>query len=499
MAQDFIFVPIYYGRSFVPGPGQGSFTWLNMDGSLVELSNSTYFDGLIPFGLGTVAITSSRDVAPTDPPASWTDANRGFTNDDVARFIVSELDAGRVPTPDDFEIPPAYVVFLKQGCFSKDHGDDVGYHYSLTYKGQQVACAWVMQGNDLDGTTPIASHELVEIISSTFGYGERADPCNHQNARINGVLAEAYESAAHTCVVPHVVSNPLGGVAWMAWKGIDGDTGIYYSWLNSDWQRQIRVPGVGTSDSPAICAHDRTVFMAWKGIPGDSGIWMSQLTDIGWALQQPVAGVGTSSHPALTSFGGVLYMAWKGADDDEGIWWTHWIGDHFAPQQNIPGRATSTGVDLFAEAQLHMAWKGAGNDTGIYAATLDPATGAWSGQSKVPGVGTSDSPSMAAEPSFIGDPDKVLMTWKGIPGDGGIYQAIVTGDAWSPQEHENGVGTGSHPALVGSGGGAMWRAWKGVDGDSAIWWSQGDEGITWTPQQPVPGVGTSHGPALTLS
>jgi hypothetical protein len=508
MLRDYVIVSIYYGSWFTTGAGKGPFSWNDMDGALVSLTESSYFDGLRPLGLGNVTIHSSLDLQTGDPPSSWSvqpspaNPETGFTNDDVAKFIRTELDHQRVPTPDDFDVPPAYLVILKSGQFSREHSPNQGYHYDFDYQGQRYNCAWVTQGANLDRTTPVTVHEIVEIISSSLGYGERGDPCEALSPhRVGDVLVESYESAAHMCVVPNVFSQRIGTVPWMAWKGMGADQGIYYSWLDGDtWQKQIQVPGIASSDAPALAPHGGTLFMAWKGMDDDESIWYSQLGELGWAAQRRVEGVATSSHPSLCSHDGTLYLAWKGMGDDEGIYWTRWIEKEqtWRGQSTIPGRMTSTGVCLFGESALWMAWKGGGEDTAIYVSSYNPVLRSWNVPAPVAGAATSDTPAIAPEPAFVGDPDQFLMTWKGAPGDQRFYQAISTGGVWSPPVAEDGVATSSHPAVAATADGQLWRAWKGVDGDPAIWWASGDAPGSWSPQQVIPSVGTSHGPALLL-
>jgi hypothetical protein len=40
---------------------------------------------------------------------------------------------------------------------------------------------------------------------------------------------------------------------------------------------QVSVPDVGTSAGPAVLAANGSTIMAWKGVRGDSGIWWSTL------------------------------------------------------------------------------------------------------------------------------------------------------------------------------------------------------------------------------
>jgi hypothetical protein len=44
MSRDYVFVTIYYGNWFTTGAGKGPFWWNDMDGALVTLTESSYFD-----------------------------------------------------------------------------------------------------------------------------------------------------------------------------------------------------------------------------------------------------------------------------------------------------------------------------------------------------------------------------------------------------------------------------------------------------------------------
>ena len=149
--------------------------------------------------------------------------------------------------------------------------------------------------------------------------------------------------------------------------------------------------------------------MAWKGMDDDESIWYSQLGGLGWAAQRRVEGVATSGHPSLCSQDGTLYLAWKGRGDDEGIYWTSWIDNQqtWRGQSAIPGRATSTGVRLFGQSVLWMAWKGGGEDTAIYVSSHNPVNRSWNVPSPVAGAATSDTPAIAPELAFVGEPRPV--------------------------------------------------------------------------------------------
>src|SRR5262249_9067171 len=136
------------------------------------------------------------------------------------------------------------------------------------------------------------------------------------------------------------------------------------------------VPGVGTSHGPALAAQlNQYLMMAWKGIPGDSGIYWSSNNLFhglgqGWDPQHHVPNVGTSNKPALAFQFPKLFMAWKGIENDQGIYFSWNSGDlTWQPQLNVPHVGTSEGpaLALFNNA-IHMAWKGIAGDSGIYVA-----------------------------------------------------------------------------------------------------------------------------------
>jgi hypothetical protein len=190
---------------------------------------------------------------------------------------------------------------------------------------------------------------------------------------------------------------------YMAWKGIEGDSGIYWSYNNlfhgtAGWAPQANVSGVGTSDKPALAYQFPLLFMAWKGLQGDSGIYCSvNRGDANWRPQLRVPGVGTSAGPALVFFGNALQMVWKGIEGDSGIYRASSTdgGLTWTPQQPISGVGTSHSPALAVfNGRLFMAWKGAPGDSGLYWSSSGNAVD-WDPQGNVPDVGSSEGPSLA--------------------------------------------------------------------------------------------------------
>lgn len=75
-----------------------------------------------------------------------------------------------------------------------------------------------------------------------------------------------------------------GGVLYLAWTGVGSDDDIYFTQAapgpgglpSIEWSSQTNVPGIGTSDRPAIVTFNGLPFMAWKGVEGDHGIYTTR-------------------------------------------------------------------------------------------------------------------------------------------------------------------------------------------------------------------------------
>lgn len=213
----------------------------------------------------------------------------------------------------------------------------------------------------------------------------------------------------------------------------------------------------------------------------------------GWAPQQRLADRGTSHRAMLgvtstwnfTSRSDTPHMVWKGVGDDSSIWWSE-LGAAWSPQQRVPGVGCSyspslaeIGIPGANATGLIMAWKGVDDDQGIYWSRK--LAGDWEGQRNVGGVGTSAAPCLA---NVNG---RVCMAWKGVEDDAGIYWSTYDGaEGWSPQQRVSGVGTTDSPALVGYNG-SLYMFWKGVEGDANAYWSFFDfaNDPIWKPQRRV--------------
>jgi hypothetical protein len=171
------------------------------------------------------------------------------------------------------------------------------------------------------------------------------------------------------------------------------------------------------------------------------------------------------------------------------------------PQQGLDDRTTSsrpclgrTSIsDVVGGSETpQMVWKGTGDDSAIY---FSEFRGGWTPQQPVPDVGCSHSPSLTQIPIPGKQATGMLMAWKGVDDDSAIYWTRNIGAGWEAQRPGPDAGTSSGPALA-TVNGRIYMAWKGFDDDGGIYWSGYDGAESWSPQANVRGVGTSDVPAL---
>jgi hypothetical protein len=263
--------------------------------------------------------------------------------------------------------------------------------------------------------------------------------------------------------------------AYMVWRGPDGDDSLWWSRLDGDsWTPQQQLSDKGSSHGPALTSFGENMLMAWKGVPDDSSIYYAFGRDGNWSGQQFVPNVGTSSRPALAG----NFLAWKGIDDDSSIYWATLGNAGWSGQQRVRGVGTSDGPTLaYLGTRLFMFWKGIPGDSNAYWSWMDPANDPiWRPQrlieytdSTTAGmislqIGTSNSLSATTRGN------EILLAWKGVEGDSGIWFAVFDGNQFSGQVSVPNVGTSAGPAVLAVNGSTL-MAWKGVRGDSGIYWS----------------------------
>jgi hypothetical protein len=198
-----------------------------------------------------------------------------------------------------------------------------------------------------------------------------------------------------------------GTGALAVWNGIGDDTRIWCSQYNQSqnaWSAQYLTKLAGTGApiqagaSPAIVSLNGVLFMVWRGEGSNDNLYYATSTDgFTWTGNRQIAGAASTHQPALVDFNGYPVLCFKGGNNDGGIYTaTFNLSDQQWTSVYPTGPfGTSNGPTLAVyQERLFMAWKGAGSDTSLWWATtsnnLDRS--AWSGQSSIPGVGSTAQP-----------------------------------------------------------------------------------------------------------
>ncbi|WP_406383183.1 matrixin family metalloprotease [Streptomyces sp. NBC_00117] len=271
----------------------------------------------------------------------------------------------------------------------------------------------------------------------------------------------------------------------MVWRGIPDDDSLFESELvGNEWTPQQPIQGAfGSKYSPALTAipvgdaPSTGLLMAWRGIPDDDSLYWSMDDGTGWTAPTPTPDVGSNDRPSLATFS-VPHMAWQGIPGDDGIYWSRFTSGEWEPQKNIRGVGTSGGPSLVQfQDRLYIFWKGIEGDSNIYYSWFDDANPIWRPQQTVwyadteveggvpVNVGTSDGPSATVHGN------RILLAWKGIEGDAGIYFSFFDGKEFTGQINVRGVGTSRGPAVC-TFNGTVHMVWQGVEGDDGIYWSR---------------------------
>ena len=169
----------------------------------------------------------------------------------------------------------------------------------------------------------------------------------------------------------------------MAWKGVEGDQGIYFSTFDGhNWAPQVKILGIGTSEGPALAGLNNRLYMAWKGVEGDRHVYYTWIDDgpkAIWQAQRVVAfteaeiegmvsvPIGSSHGPSIVAHGDSLMAAWKGISGDSALYFASLQGDEWNGQIKIAGVGSSARPALAVfNNRLYMAWKGIQGDSNLY-------------------------------------------------------------------------------------------------------------------------------------
>jgi len=261
--------------------------------------------------------------------------------------------------------------------------------------------------------------------------------------------------------VPGAASNDSPSLAWdgtqvwMVFKGTEGDQGLHYATWNlvGNWGTVQTIAGVGSQFGPSVAIVGSPI-MAWKGVEHDSGIYVATFTGGKWTpqTQNPIPGIGTSDRPAISSdpVTGVPRLVWKGVEGDSALYTTTRRGTSIGfwqPQEQVawiiggngglgtvvvgrPGSRFGPGL-IAAGGRLAMVWRGEDDDEDLWFTQAAPDAGTagqtiaeWSTQAHVGGFASSRYAS-ASRPAIASFAGKTFLAWRGAGSDHRIFITSV--------------------------------------------------------------------------
>lgn len=106
---------------------------------------------------------------------------------------------------------------------------------------------------------------------------------------------------------------------WAVWRGRGRNQGMFSAARHDTidlpfaLQSTDPLPGKGTSTGPTLAALGGLLYMAWKGIEGDPAIWYASTDDPhkGWSEQRVIAGTNTDCTPQLAATSAVVHLVWR--------------------------------------------------------------------------------------------------------------------------------------------------------------------------------------------
>ena len=243
-----------------------------------------------------------------------------------------------------------------------------------------------------------------------------------------------------------------GNTLWLALRGIADDDAVYWatsSDLGDHWSGIAPVPGAGSANGPAMTIWKGSPLLVWRGVPGDTGLYFNFWQN-GWTPgTHRIGGTGSTDRPsACVDFNGLPRIVWRGIEGDDALYTTVFTGTvqlpFWQPQEilqwivvgnggdgtteigvpgSLRGPSVTTLVRSASDREVLLLWRGVEDDQGIYFTMGAPGqAGAapvdWSTQAQIPGVGTSDRPSITV---FKG---RIFIAWKGVEDDHTIWTAF---------------------------------------------------------------------------
>ena len=204
-------VPIYWGQAWQPGAPGSVGNWIDCQAAIERLVNGVYLSWIEQYGIGGGVIGGPHRIeSPAEPPEP-------HKNSQVSAQVVAEIKAGRLPEPNEFAADelPLYMVMLPSGLhFVGEDGKALtnpGWHVGFDYEGQTHAAqfSWIGQGDTLDVTTSLFSHELVESFTEEEIADEELAPGTGKFAdRLDGLWVQSYYSHFHRAwVIPTFLNS----------------------------------------------------------------------------------------------------------------------------------------------------------------------------------------------------------------------------------------------------------------------------------------------------
>jgi hypothetical protein len=134
------------------------------------------------------------------------------------------------------------------------------------------------------------------------------------------------------------------------------------------WDPESPGVGGGTSNGPSLAVFNGRLYAAWKGVDGDSRMFYSSFDGNQWSPEQPGVGGGTSNGPCLAVFNGRLYAAWKGVPNDSRMFYSSYTD---SPAMEFTGQIVSGGAAAlggWVQATIgpdgSVRWQGHAHDSG---------------------------------------------------------------------------------------------------------------------------------------
>ena len=193
-----------------------------------------------------------------------------------------------------------------------------------------------------------------------------------------------------TSLKPAAAVAPNGKSVYVAWKGEGNDQGIY--WTRTEQlapaapkgytftpSPQSQISNIFTTHSPALASFQGRVYIAWKGEEGDYGIYWSYCENGVWQTQTKLGTAETENAPAMVATSDAIFLVWKGRSDSNIRWAI--LGDAVGGDSAFTELGPLTAGGIFFETShapsltadgntVYMAWIGATNGN-LYVARCD--------------------------------------------------------------------------------------------------------------------------------